>query len=182
MPNKIYRAVETCVEFSDPMPSGSPSPSPTESETDLGCDQVDLSLANLGANSGRISAQYDRGPGSQPVRHKVRGRFVWQTAPAQDETVEIYIAESDGNDEDGDVGVSDAAISDKNTLKNLKIVGPVTAESATANKVFTASFITNIYARYYSVGVWNQSAADNLRNVRRRNKVIVTPMPPEIQD
>ena len=62
MANKIYRAVETPLVFRD-----------------SGGDVV-LTLQNLAAGAGRVSAQYDRGDGSKPQYHEVTAVFQMETA------------------------------------------------------------------------------------------------------
>ena len=163
MANKLYGAIETAVTF-----------------TDSGGD-VAFTLANLAAGSGRVSAQRDKGTGSRAVLHKVRAIFQFESAPAEGETVDVYIAEGDGVNVDGNLGAADAAVADADTLKYLKFIGSVTAESAAAATVFEASFAVNIYERHYSVVAWNSSAASNLAATAGVNKVIVTPVPPELQ-
>ena len=130
MANKLYGASETAITF-----------------TDSGGDYT-FTLANLGFGAGRISARADKGAGSQATLFKVRGIFQFETAPTVGETVDIYISESDGTNADGDVGTSDAALSDEDVLKNLKFVGSVSAENAAAAETFEASFVANIYERY----------------------------------
>ena len=70
MPNKIYRATETPVEFRD---SGGTAV---------------LTLQNLaGSGTGRVSERYDRGTGSQSQLHEVIGVFQFATAPQLGEVV-----------------------------------------------------------------------------------------------
>jgi len=163
MANKLYGAVETAVTF-----------------TDTTGDYA-ITLNNLSYAAGRVSARADKGTGSQSTLFKVFAQFQFDTAPVEGETVDIYIAESDGTNEAGNVGSSDAAVSDADILKNLTYVGSVTAESASADTDFQAWFTTRIYLRYYSIVVWNSSAADNLQATNNINKIIVVPVPPEVQ-
>lgn len=163
MTNKVYHNIESSITFSD------------------STGDVAITLNNLGYGAGRCSARYDRGTGSVPTRYKVKGVFQFDSAPAEGETVDIYISESDGTNEDGNIGTADAAVSDSDVLKNLKYVGSVVVPNTNADEDFIASFVTNIYERYFSVVVWNSSTADNLQATDDVNKVIVTPIPPEVQ-
>lgn len=163
MPNKIYRAIETSVVFRD-----------------SGGDAV-ITLQNLAFGAGRVSARYDRGAGSLAKLHKVQAVIQFETAPALGEAVEIYLFESDGTYVDGNIGTADAALtSDKR--RNGKHVGSVIVDTvATATDIIASWDDVPISQRYYSVGVWNASAGDNLENTANACRIIVTPMPFEIQ-
>ncbi len=163
MPNKIYRATETPVVFRD-----------------SGGDVV-ISLQNLGFGAGRVSAQRDRGAGSLPQLHEVIGVFQFETAPAIGEAVEIWLFESDGTYQDGTVGTSDAALT-TDKRRNGTLIGAVIADTTSVTTDIVARFKdVPITSRYYSIGVWNASAGDNLENTANASRVIVTPQPPEIQ-
>lgn len=163
MANKIYRATETPITFRDS--SG----------------DVVLSLQNLGFGAGRVSARYDRGAGSQPRLHKIRGIFQFESAPALGEQIELYLFESDGTYMDGTLGTSDAALS-SDKRRNGILIGCVIVDTTSTSTDIVASFSNvPILDRYYSIGVWNGSAGDNLKNTANTSRVIVTPMPDEVQ-
>jgi hypothetical protein len=163
MPNLIYRAVETAITFRD-----------------SGGDVV-LTLNNLGFGAGRVSARYDRGAGSRAELHEVTGVFQFATAPALGEAIEIYLFQSDGTYMDGTLGTSDAALS-ADKRRNGILIGAVIADTtSTATDIIARFQNVPISSRYYSIGVWNASAGDNLNNSANTSRVIVTPMPPEIQ-
>ena len=163
MPSKVYRAVETAITFSD---SGS---------------DVVLALLNLAFGAGRISARYDRGAGSLCKLHEIRAIVQFETAPAIGEAVYIYLFESDGTYMNGTLGTSDAAMSADKT-RNGHLVGAVIVDTTSASTDIIASFKdVPITSRYYSVGAWNGSAADNLKNTANTSRIIVTPMPDEAQ-
>lgn len=163
MPQKIYRALETPVVFRD-----------------SGGDVV-MTLQNLGFGAGRVSAQRDRGAGSQSQLHEVTGVFQFETAPQIGEVIEIWLFQSDGTYVDGTVGTTDAALtSDKR--RNGLFVGAVQVDTtSTATDIVGRFADVPISSRYYSMGAWNASTGDNLRNVANTSRVIVTPQPPEIQ-
>lgn len=163
MAHKVYRAVETALTFKD-----------------SGGDVV-ISLLNLAAGAGRVSARVDRGAGSKPTRYKVRAVVQFETAPIVGEQVEVYIAESDGTYADGVVGAADAALT-SGQKSNLGPPAAVTLAQTTGTGTdFVASGIVDIYDRYFSVAVWNGSAGDNLKNTANACVIILTPMPDEIQ-
>jgi hypothetical protein len=163
MPNKIYRAVETAITFRDS--SG----------------DVVITLQNLAAGAGRVSARYDRGAGSLAQLHEVTAVVQFETAAALGEAVEIYLFQSDGTYMDGTLGTADAALgTDKR--KNGMLIGAVIADTVSTATDIIARFVdVPISSRYYSIGVWNASAGDNLENTANASRIIVTPQPPEIQ-
>ena len=162
MPNKIYRAIETTLSFRD-----------------SGGDAV-LSLINLGFGAGRVSARYDRGVGSLSRLYYWRAVMQFETAPVLAEMVEIYLFESDGTYMDGTLGTADAALtSDKR--KNGKLIGVVVVDTISVTTDIVASGLCLINERYFSVGVWNGSAADNLENTANASRINLTPVPDEIQ-
>ena len=162
MANLIYYAPQTPVVFSD-------------SDGD-----VVLTLQNLGFGAGRISARVDRGAGSKPGLYRVRSVFQWVASPAATDYAEIYLAGSDGTYPDGNVGTADAALA-STQLNNLQLISVVSAEVATgaANRIGAGLF--EILDRYYSIGVFNRSATKNLVNTANVSRVILTPVPPEVQ-
>lgn len=143
---------------------------------------ITLTLNALGDNEARISAQKDLGGTTNAEYYEVRAVIEWDAAPIAGETCDIYIVTSNGTDPDGQGGTSDAAFPLVN-LVNANYVGSVVAHTAAADTQFTASFITRITTRYFSVVVHNnaQTAADNLQATNDTSWVIVTPIPPELQ-
>lgn len=163
MPNKIYRAVETAITFRD------------------SAGDVVITLQNLAFAAGRVSAQKDRGAGSLAAEHEVIGVFQFETAPTLGEAIEIYLFQSDGTYVDGTVGTSDAALT-TDKRKNGMFIGSVIVDTVSTGTDIVGRFQNvPISSRYYSIGVWNASAADNLKNTANTSRVIVTPMPPEVQ-
>jgi hypothetical protein len=162
MANKVYVNRETAVTFCD---SGG---------------TVVLTLQNLAYGAGRISAQWDRGDGAKPAKYFVRGVFQFETAPVVGEIVEVVIAESDGTYADGGVGTSDAALTAGQKL-NLGFACAVKAQTTDTATSFIGHGIVEIHERYVQVGVWNHSAGDNLENTANASRVILTPLPDEIQ-
>jgi hypothetical protein len=168
MPSKVYRAVETPVVFRE-----------------SGGDVV-LSLAvsgtGLGIGAGRISARYDRGAGSVAQSHEVKA--VIQAAAsgfAVGDAVELYLFQSDGTYMDGTLGTSDAALTADKRRNGILIGAVIVDTTSTATDIIARFQNVPITSRYYSIGVWNASAGDNLENTANASRVIVTPMPPEAQ-
>ena len=164
MANLIYRSQETAIQFSD---------------TD---GDFAITLANLGTSAGRISARVDRGAGSKPMRYKWRSSLQFQATPAVglNGVVDILLCESDGTYADANLGTTNSAIATWYVAANLQTIGQVRVQSATANLSFVSSGICWIVERYFQIGVWNYSTA--LRNSNNINRIIVIPMPDEVQD
>jgi hypothetical protein len=162
--NKVYINPETPLKFADS------AQSPTKN----------LTLANLAAGAGRISAQHDLGDSARSEWYEWRATFQFATTPIVDETVDIYLSTSDGTDEDGQEGTSDAAIGSTNSLKNMYYIGSVIVTSTDTNHDMTAAGICRIVARYFSVVIHNNTA-DNLRNDTGVNTIMIIPIPQEVQ-
>jgi hypothetical protein len=162
MANLIYRAIETPLSFRD-----------------SGGDAV-ITLKNLGFGAGRVSARYDRGADSRARLFHWRAVIQYETAPVIGELAEIYLFESDGTYEDGKVGTADAALGTE-ARANGKLVGVVRVQSTSTATDNIASGMCIINERYVSVGVWNASAGDNLEDTTNACRVILTPVPDEIQ-
>jgi hypothetical protein len=161
MANKIYRAIETAKTFQD-----------------SGGDYT-LSLASLGANSGRSSVLVDRGVGSVPIRYRWRAIITWATTGIVWETAEIYVSESDGSVNDS-TWTANAAVTE-NSFENANYLGAVYCQMTTPATASITSGIVILSARYYMVGVWNRSTTKTLNATANLSKVIFTAMPDEIQ-
>lgn len=162
MPNEILRVLGTTLSFRD---SGG---------------DATLTLQNLAFGAGRVSARYDRGAGDKPRIYHWRAVVQFETAPIVGELVEIYLFESDGTYMDGTLGTSDAALgTDKR--KNGKLIGVVVVDTTSTGTDIVASGMCLINERYFSIGVWNGSAGDNLKNTANTSRVNLTPVHDEIQ-
>lgn len=162
MANKIYRAIETALTFCD-----------------SGGDAA-ITLQNLAFGAGRVSARYDRGSGSKPRLYRWRGVFQFETAPIVGEQIEVYLFESDGTYMDGTLGTSNAALSSAKR-NNGELIGVVVVDTTSTATDIIGSGYCLISDQYISVGVWNASAGDNLKNTANANRIILTPVPDEIQ-
>lgn len=169
MPNKIYQAPEATRTWTDAATGG---------------DEL-LDLGGLAADAGRVGSAWDRGSASRPEV------YAWQlfidgfdTAPVVGETIDIYIAESDGTITDGPVGFSDtadSALASTNLLKNLRFIGQAVVRSTTAGDDLVASGRIALSLRHV-IPVIHNNTADALLSTSDAHKFILTPLPPEIQD
>lgn len=162
MANKIYRAIETAIRFKDSDAT------------------YTLTLNNLAASTGgRISDVVDRGTGSLPRDYRWKAVMQFETPPVVGEYVEIYLSQSDGTNENGNVGTADAALTAA-VAANLDLIGIVRVQTTDADVDNIASGTFTIDERYFSVGVINKTA-DNLQATNDLSWVEVTPIPPEVQ-
>ncbi len=162
MANKIYVARETAITW-------------TDTTGDLA-----MTLNGLAADAGRVGAQKDWGAGSTSEWYEWRLTVQFDTAPVVGETVDIYLSTSDGTDEDGQVGTSDAALGSTNDLKNLHFIGSLVVTSTDATHDMTASGICRIVTRYVCPVIHNNTA-DALEATNNVSTFVLTPIPPEVQ-
>ncbi len=163
MANKIYINPETAVVW-----------------TDTGGDYA-LDCGGLAADGVRVGAQGDLGSGARAFQ------YFWQividgfdTAPVVGETVDIYLAfANDATDIDGDVGASDAA-GDTNDLPNLLPIGNAVVASTTAGDELIISGVIEIFSRYVSPVIHNNTA-DALLSTADAHTLTLIPVPTEVQ-
>ena len=156
MANEVYLVRGTPVVWSD---TGTPA----------------ITLNNLAAGAGRVGAQKDWGTGAQPDEYLWRLTVQFETAPVVGETVDCYISTSDGTEEDGQVGVANAALSAENKLKNLLYCGSLLVDVATVDIDFTASGVVRIPTRYCCPVIFNDTA-DNLQATNDTGEFTLTPI------
>jgi hypothetical protein len=161
MPTKFYTAQETAITFQD---SGG---------------SAVITLLNLAAATGRVSARYDRGAGSIATRYLLRAKFEKGVASVVGQAIAVYIFTSDGTNADGTVGTADAVLT-ANQAQNAYLMLPVIVSTASTNTAITQSFEIEIPTRYFSVGVMN-STTGLLRNTSNSCVISLTPIPPESQ-
>lgn len=162
MANKIYTAIETAITFQD---SGG---------------SAVITLNNLAANVGRVSARYDRGAGSIASRYLLRGVFDKGVAGVVGQIINMYIFTSDGTNADGTVGTADAALTANQALNCFDRPYPVVVNTTSTSVKITQSFIVEIPTRYFSIGVMN-SLIGLLRASANVCTISLTPIPDEIQ-
>lgn len=166
MPNKIYGATETAVTW-----------------TDSTGDEA-ITLNNLAAGAGRVGDQLDLGSASRSFLYEWRLVVAgFATAPVVGETVDLYFGQSNGTEGDGAITYSDsgdAALVSTDILPNLKYAGSAVVRSTTASDDISASGVISLTSRYAAPVVVNNTA-DNLEATSNSHKVILTPIPAEVQ-
>ena len=164
MANKVYIQEETAKTWSDATTGG---------------DYV-MDLGSLAPDNVKVGAQCDLG--AAPRADQYAYKFVidgFDTAPVVGETVDLYLAFSDGTYVDGDVGTADAAGFTAD-LPNLMYLGSASVQTTTAADNLIISGLVNIPFRYVSPVVHNNTA-DALLGTSDAHKFILTPVPPEVQ-
>ena len=147
--------------------------------TDTGGDYT-IDLGSLAADGVRVGAQGDLG--AAPRADQYGWKLVidgFDTAPVVGETVDLYLAFSDGTNVDGDVGELDAAGS-TDDLPNLLFLGAASVQTTTAGDNLIISGVCQITQRYVSPVIHNNTA-DALLGTADSHKFILTPVPPEVQ-
>jgi len=162
MASKVYVARETPIVWSDT------------------AGDLVMTLKNLAANTGRVGARKDFGAGSTAYHFEWRLTVQFETQPVVGQIVEAHLAWSDGTEEDGQIGIADGALSSKNKLRNLKLIGHLIVDVATVDIDFTASGICVIPTRYVSPVIYNE-CADNLQDTNDTSEFTLTPIPFESQ-
>jgi len=161
MTSKIYVARETPIVWGDT------------------AGDLVMTLNNLAAAAVRIGARKDFGAGSTSEWYTWRFTCQFETAPVVGQCVYIYLAWSDGTEEDGQLGAADAA-GDTNSVKNMKLIGVLVVTSTDADHDMTASGVCRIPTRYVSPCVHN-ATADNLQATNDTAEFTLTPIPSESQ-
>lgn len=139
-----------------------------------------MTLKNLTAGAGQVGAQKDLGAGSTPEWFTWRLTVQFDSAPDVGETVEVYISTSDGSEEDGQEGTTDAPLGASDSLKNMDLVGLLVVTSSDASHDMTASGICRIPTQYFQPVVYNNTSY-NLRNTDDTSELTLTPIPSEVQ-
>lgn len=141
-----------------------------------------LTLGGLAADGVRVGAQGDLGVAPRADQYEWK-LFIdgFDAAPVVGETVDVYLAQSDGTYIDGDVGTSDAAGS-TNDLPNLMFLGSASVQTTTAGDNLIVSGVCQIVQRYVSPVIHNDTADGLLPQISgASHKFILTPVPPEVQ-
>ena len=164
MANKVYINEETAKTWSDATTGG---------------DYV-MDLGSLAAGNVKVGAQGDLG--AAPRADQYMFKFVVDgfqtTLSSVGETVDIYLAGSDGQNIDGDVGTADAG-GFTSDLPNLMYVGSASTQDTTAGQKLIISGVIQWTQRYISPVVHNNTS-QALKGLADAHKFILTPVPPEV--
>lgn len=134
--------------------------------------------------NGRISARGDLGAFPNSLVYRWYAETQCQATPTLGARVDIYLAwwndAATPGDPDGDVGATDAAFNADDDLRNLKYIGSIIIDSATANVVFAASGLVEIPTRHVSA-VWKNETGAALTTDNTEHGFTLYPQPFESQ-
>lgn len=123
---------------------------------------VAFSVEAVADAAGRVSAQRDLGAAPRAFMFSWSCEVQFQATPTQYGTLDLYIAgapDGDSTQIDGDVGATDAALGDVDMRRNLKYIGSVVSENATASEKCVASGVFSHFDRYLTIVAYNDSGA-----------------------
>jgi len=163
MTNKIFASFETELLFADS----------AQAETAI------ITLSGLAADGARISAQHDFGAASKSREYAWSATFQMATAGVIGETIDIWLAQGDGTNIDGEGGVSDASLATAK-INNLKYIGSVVIDTVSIDTDITASGKFELDAQFGSIVVHNNSV-DALKTDTAVHGVRIKPVPDELQ-
>lgn len=162
MANKLYTARETVITFKA---SGG---------------TVLFTPTSLATAAGRYSTQWDRGAGSVPDRYVFHARTKIAVAPVVGTILTVYLGFSDGTDNDGELGTTDAALPAADRRRNLTPIGCIVADEASTTRVMKTSGIIEILARFVTL-TWYNEFGQALSATAGDHVTTFEPVPPELQ-
>ena len=142
---------------------------------------VTFTPTSLATLSGRQSAQHNFGTLARATHYNWRAYMKFATTPVVGETIDIYLKTSDGTHIDNDDGTTDAAVSAADKLKNLKYIGSIVVDEASATPEFSASGVCFIPWQYLQVVFWN-ATVDSLSSTAADHGFILEPWSMQAQD
>ena len=141
---------------------------------------VAWSPASVAFQAGRKSAQWDRGASPQSDEYSWRAKIALQATPALGESIDFYMATSDGTIIDGTTTAGDAAFTDAAALNNMLYIGSLIVDTDTTDSI-QASGVFRMTERYGILVMWNNTVAETLSATASDHAFIVKPVYPEIQ-
>lgn len=142
MANEIYALPGTAVLF------------------DAAGTNVAITCTSLAAAAGRVSAQWDRGTGAQPMTYLWEARAILQSGSVLGEAIDFFLPTyAVASKVPGRLGTSDAALGSTNQLGSIRRqrIGSLTAEGNTSELV--GSGYVTLIGRYGSLVVVNWTTA-----------------------
>lgn len=161
MANEVYQLIGTAVSFSS-------------------AGDVAFSAASVAFGAGRKSAQWDTGVTPQPAEYSWRAKTKLQATPVVGETIDFYMATSDGTIIDGTTTAADAAFTDEDALKNMLYLGSLVVDTTGTDSI-QASGTFRMHERYGVLVMWNATAAETLSATAGDHDFIVKPLAPQGQ-
>ena len=134
--------------------------------------------------NGRVSQQLDRGASARAAWYEWRAWTKAASAPTAGLSIGVFLSTSDGTIQDGNLGTSDANITNTSSLaankrQNLRQIGNMFADGD-ASIAFNASGFVYVPSRYISV-YWFNSLGVALSPTATDHGFSLTPVPDELQ-
>lgn len=172
MANKIKTNPETPLVF---MPSGNPFPSGAGFPSGV---VIHFNPESLATGVGRISNQFDLGPGPRATLFEWRGRAMPGASPTIGTSIDAYVSTSSSSAKDGDLPTVESGLVNAEKRRNLMFCGSMVVDSggATPSPAIAAG-VVEIYGRYLSVAWWNYTNTV----LGTGNFFVLTPIPDEVQ-
>jgi hypothetical protein len=173
VPNKIKTNPETPIVFqpsNNPFPSGAGMPNGVI---------VDFRPAGTANAAGRISAEYDLGPGPRTTLFEWRGNATFGSGVTVGTSVDAYISTSNSVFKDGHLPTTEGPVVYAEKRRNLQFCGSMVADTPVNNPLEpgNAAGLVEIFGRYISLLWWNNTNAP----LGTGNCFILTPVPDEVQ-
>ena len=131
--------------------------------------------------TGHQSALWDRGDAPQAEDYEWRAKVMLVAGGGLGQTIDFYMATSDGAITDGDVTAGNVAFTDSDALPNMLWMGSVVVDN-TAGTTINASGVFSMTGQLGVLVLWNNTTAETLAAGVGDHEVIVTPVYPEVQD
>lgn len=141
---------------------------------------VVLNVQNLANNAGAFSAQLNLGASPRPSVYKWRAHTKIPSAPTANTTIDIYAIWGDNSNNtnvDGGYNNAGGALANK---QNLKPIGQIVVEAASANIVLDSSGLVTIPSQFVQIA-WFNNSGQALANTNTDHLFILESMADDIQ-
>lgn len=137
-----------------------------------------FTFTSVANGAGRVSGSIDMGT-PRAGRYRVQVQYKGAATPTSGAALQVYLARSDDNTtRDGNLGSTDAAVSDADIPPQCLFVGNMPMDNVTTQQV--ASFEVETAARYLSVLLWNATGAA-ASSTATDHIVTITPIITQVQ-
>jgi hypothetical protein len=172
MPNKIKTNPETPIVF---QPSGNPFPSGPGMPSGV---VVNFVPASTPPGAGRISAQFDLGPGPRTTLFEWRGKAAIGAGSVVGATVDAYLSTSNSVAQDAALSTAEGPLTAVDKRRNLQFCGAMTVDNTnTPPDPAQSSGLVEVFGRYISLVWWNNTSVP----LSSGNLFVLTPVPDEIK-
>lgn len=141
---------------------------------------VALPVQNLANNAGAFSAQLNLGVSPRPTAYYWRATTKIPSAPTANTTIDIYAIWGDNSNNTNVDGGYNNAGGATGSLQNLKRIGSIIVEAASANIVLNASGYCLIPSQYVQIA-WFNNSGQALANTNTDHAFILSSIADDIQ-